>query len=162
MDLRALRSCFGRFATGVTVVTTRGLDGRPVGLTANSFASVSLEPPLLSWNLSKRSPSRAVFEQAEWFAINVLASDQLALSQRFATPAEDKFAGLMWREGIGGVPLLEGCIARFECSAAHRFEAGDHVIFVGQIVEFGHHEDADPLLFFAGRYGVASPHPETA
>lgn len=149
-DRQALRRAFGRFATGVVVVTTR--DGaRAVGLTANSFSSVSLDPPLALWSLNLGSPSREAFLQAGWYAVNVLAADQAALSRRFATPAADKFAGLEWEDGLGGCPLLPGCLASFECRTERVMEAGDHAIVLGRIAR-ARHREGEPLVFSAGRY----------
>ena len=152
-DNTALRRALGQFATGITVVTARGSDGTLAGLTVNSFASVSLDPPLVLWSLSSHSPSRPVFETCSHYAINVLAEDQADLSRRFAASGTDKFAGLAWLSGAGGAPLLEGCCARFECCNETRHEGGDHSIFVGRVE---HHEclgpQDRPLLYHAGRY----------
>lgn len=158
-DQRAFRNALGRFATGVTIITTRGPDGKPEGLTANSFSSLSLDPPLVLWSLAKAANSRAAFESCEHFAINVLASHQRSLSHRFATPAEDKFAGVDWSEGIGGAPVIADCIARFECRNLARHEGGDHVIFVGRVEQFENTEGT-PLLYFGGRYAAAASHPD--
>ncbi|MBW8267994.1 flavin reductase family protein [Caldovatus aquaticus] len=159
-DPRALRRALGRYATGVTVVTARapGPAGAPVGVTANSFTSVSLEPPLLLWCLDLRSSTRPVFLAAGWFAVNVLAADQAALSVRFATPGgADKFAGLGWAEGLGGSPLLPGCLARFECRTERAVEAGDHVVLIGRVLRASHREEGEPLLFLGGRYRLPGP-----
>lgn len=150
-DGRELRRALGRFATGVTIVTTRAPDGRCEGLTANSFSSVSLDPPLVLWSLDRRAPSLPGFEAAEHFVVHVLASHQQALSGRFATPAADKFAALPTRDGLGGCPLLADCLARFECSVHQRVLAGDHVVFIGR-VERMFHRDGEPLVFCAGQY----------
>lgn len=153
MDMRALRSAFGRFATGVTIVTALGPDGRPIGMTANSFSSVSLDPPLVSWCLGLRSSLCAAFRAAPYFAINVLSEMQADLSARFAAPLPDRFAGVDWTSGLGGAPLIEDCIARFECAQALHFEAGDHAVLVGKVEAFTHCDGA-PLIFFSGRYGI--------
>ena len=150
-----LREAFGSFVTGITVITTRHA-GEPHGLTANSFASVSLEPPLVLFSLSRSADCFYAFARAEAFAGNVLRSDQEALSSRFATKDADKWAGVDRRPGHGGCPLLDGAIATFECRVAARHEGGDHVIYVGEVVGFDHHPGAEPLAFFRGRYtGVA-------
>ena len=116
IDPRELRNALGRFATGVAVVTTRAADGRPMGLTVNSVAAVSLEPPLVAWSLATRSGSLPAFLAAPYFALNVLAENQEDISRRFAgTPAADRYTGVAWAPGLGGVPLLEGCLARLEC-----------------------------------------------
>jgi flavin reductase (DIM6/NTAB) family NADH-FMN oxidoreductase RutF len=155
-DPRALRTALGRFATGVVVVTTRAADGRPVGLTVNSFVPLSLEPPLLAWSLMARSGSLPAFLAAPCFAINVLAEDQEAVSRRFAGPAAERFATVVWAPGLGGVPLLDGCLARFECRTTRRIETGDHWLLLGMPERFTH-GSGTPLVFFAGRYGLPAP-----
>ena len=152
---RHFRNALGAFATGVTIVTTRDSTGRDVGLTANSFNSVSLDPPLVLWSLSRQSPSLPAFLAAEHFAVHVLASNQDDLAQRFATRGIDKFAALQVQRGPSDVPLLEHCAARFQCRTAYRYEGGDHVIFVGEVVAFDHSEQA-PLVFHAGKYAIAT------
>lgn len=151
---RSFRNALGAFATGVTIVTTRHSDGTDVGLTANSFNSVSLEPPMVLWSLSRMSRSLPVFMTAEHFAVHVLASDQEILSARFAKSGPDKFAELSIDRGIGDIPLLRGCSARFQCRTAFRYEGGDHMIFIGQVEKFDHLE-RQPLVFHSGRYALA-------
>jgi len=151
VDVRAFRNALGTFATGITVVTARTADGRRVGLTVNSFNSVSLEPPLVVWSLASDLPFAADFENCEYYAINVLAEDQQDLSQRFASRLEDKFAGLEFAEGLGGAPLLEGCCARFECRNTVRHPGGDHVVFISEVERFERSERA-PLVYHAGAY----------
>jgi flavin reductase (DIM6/NTAB) family NADH-FMN oxidoreductase RutF len=158
-DQRELRNALGRFATGITIITTLGVDGKAEGLTANSFSAVSLEPPLVLWCMLKNSPSLAVFEGCTHFAINILRSNQRALSHHFATPATDKFIDIEWSEGLGGAPLLSNCLAQFECRHETHQEGGDHLIFIGHSERF-HYADGQPLLFNAGRYGVAAEHPD--
>jgi 3-hydroxy-9,10-secoandrosta-1,3,5(10)-triene-9,17-dione monooxygenase reductase component len=155
MPTDAFRRALGAFATGVTIVTTVDADGGFVGLTANSFNSVSLDPPMVLWSLARNSRALGAFESASAFAIHVLAADQQALSVRFATRGVDKFAGLTIEHGVDGVPLLEGCSARFQCLTVYRYEGGDHVIFVGEVVKFDHSSRA-PLVFQHGRYAVAT------
>ncbi|MBB99789.1 MAG: flavin reductase [Rhodobacteraceae bacterium] len=150
---RDFRAALGRFATGVTIVTTLDGDGRPVGLTANSFNSVSLDPPMVLWSLARTSRNLAIFERATHYAINVLASDQRALSDRFARPVENRFAGVDWRAGLGGVPVLDGVTAVFECSHATRVQGGDHIVFLGQVEAFDA-RDREPLLYHGGRYAT--------
>lgn len=146
-----LRRSLGSFSTGVTVITTIAPDGRRVGLTVNSFSSVSIDPPLVLWSLSGRSPNLAVFEQCAHFAINVLASGQEELCKRFATAGiADKFDGVACSPGIGGVPLLDGAVAQFECSTHARHPGGDHVIFIGK-VEVHRWSTRTPLLFCQGQ-----------
>jgi len=152
-DTRMLRQALGRFATGVTVVTTRTSAGKLEGLTANSFSSVSLDPPLILWSLRRAAPSFSGFIEASWFAINVLGTHQTSLSRHFATASPDKFADLSWTEGLGGCPLLPDCLARFECRTETIVEAGDHNIFIGRVNRATHRE-GEALLFNAGRYCV--------
>lgn len=157
-DNAALRRALGQFATGIAVVTARGPDGALAGLTVNSFASVSLDPPLVLWSLSLHSSSRPVFESCSHYAINVLAEDQAELSRRFAASGTDRFAGLEWFPGTGGAPLLKGCCARFECRNEARHAGGDHAIFVGRIEHHECMESQDrPLLYHAGRYRRIAP-----
>ena len=151
-----LRAALGQFATGVAVVTTRGLDGRSVGLTINSFSSVSLEPPLALWSLSERSSSLADFTAARTIAIHVLSADQEMLARRFATPCADRFAGLARSIGPNGVPLLDLGVARFICTPYDRLDAGDHAIFIVRVEQFERPGGA-PLIFHAARFcGVAT------
>jgi flavin reductase (DIM6/NTAB) family NADH-FMN oxidoreductase RutF len=148
---REFRDALAQFATGVTVVTTCAPGGGYVGLTVNSFSSVSLVPPLILWSLDRRAGSLAVFRDAARFAVNVLAHDQRALARRFASPAGNRFAGVPLRLGAHDMPLLEGCVAWFECTLHAQHEAGDHVIFIGEVVHCAHGSGM-PLLFHAGRY----------
>ncbi len=148
-DPRTYRDALGQFATGVTIITARDADNNPVGVTANSFNSVSLDPPLILWSLSKSSRSMPAFEQAADFNVHILASDQDALSNRFASRSADKFAGL--DIGDDGPPLLEGCTARLRCKTRYNYEGGDHIIFVGEVVGY-EHDEKPPLLFHNGDY----------
>ncbi|MDR3400077.1 MAG: flavin reductase family protein [Pandoraea sp.] len=160
-DASHFRHALGRFATGVTIVTTTAPDGVPVGLTANSFNSVSLSPPLVLWSINKRSRSLEVFESSGRFAINVLCADQMPLAARFASPVPDRFEGVEWRTGRSGMPLFDGCVAWFECRLTFKYEGGDHFIFVGEVVDVGHC-DRVPLLYAGGAYGVPTQHPDLA
>ena len=153
IEPKALRNALGAFATGVTIVTTRGPADTDIGLTANSFSSVSLDPPMVLWSLAKTSGSIEAFRSAGHFAVHVLAANQDDLSGRFATRGIDKFAGLTLERGPGNVPLLNGCTARFECRTAFQYEGGDHVIFVGEVMNLTHSE-RPPLIFHGGRYGM--------
>ncbi|MDQ7988294.1 MAG: flavin reductase family protein [Candidatus Dactylopiibacterium sp.] len=150
-DSTTFRRTLGMFATGITVVTARAEDGSLVGLTVNSFNSVSLTPPLIVWSLAGNSTVRHVLESCSHYAINVLASDQEALSNLFASKAADRFAGVEWEPGLGGAPLLAGCCAVFEVRNKLRYPGGDHVIFIGD-VERCDRSERTPLLFFNGRY----------
>ena len=146
-----LRAALGQFATGVAVVTARGRDGRSIGLTINSFSSVSLEPPLVLWSLSQRSSSLAEFTAARTIAINVLSADQEMLARRFAAPCTDRFAGIARSIGPNGVPLLDNGVARFICTPHDRHEAGDHVVFIMR-VECFEFAGGEPLIFHASRF----------
>lgn len=154
-DSIAFRNALGSFATGVTIVTTRDAAGQDCGLTANSFNSVSLDPPMVLWSLARSSMSMDVFRDADHFAVHILAADQEPLSNGFAKRGADKFAGLAPERGAGGVPLLTGCAARFQCRTAYQYEGGDHIIFVGEVIAFDH-DDRAPLLFHGGRYALAA------
>jgi flavin reductase (DIM6/NTAB) family NADH-FMN oxidoreductase RutF len=151
------RSALGMFATGVTIVTARSTNGQVIGLTANSFNSVSLSPPLVLWSLSRAAASMAVFSTGSHYAINVLAADQKSLAERFATRGSDRWAGVTFDEGTGGAPLLHGAAATFECFNRSRYEEGDHVIFVGEVERCTHSPGASPLLFHGGRYFTEHP-----
>ena len=148
---RDLRNALGGFATGVTVVTSRGDDGSAAGVTVNSFCSVSLDPPLVLWCLCKTAPSSRVFLDATHFAVHVLAEDQAHLSMRFSKPSLDKFAGLDVSRGLGGAPVLDGVVALFECRCEQRIDAGDHYILLGRVERYGH-TGGSPLLFHTGAY----------
>lgn len=156
-DARSLRQVLGAFVTGVTVITTVDADGRPHGLTANSFSSVSLDPPLILWSQSLTAPSHPVFRSADRFVVNILADDQVEVSNRFARGGADKFAGCKTSPGLGGVPLIEGCAAYLECRRIDSFPGGDHVVFLGQ-VERIERTGRQPLVFGGGRYLVAQAH----
>lgn len=150
-DSTTFRRTLGMFATGITVITAQARDGSLIGLTVNSFNSVSLDPPLIVWSLANSSTVREVLEGCEYYAVNVLAEDQEALSNLFASKAADRFAGVEWEPGLGGAPLLAGCCAAFEVRNTVRYPGGDHVIFIGQ-VERCDRSEREPLVFFNGRY----------
>lgn len=150
-DAQHLRHALGRFATGVTIVTCLDGDGQRVGLTANSFNALSLDPPLILWSLRLKSPSLRAFAAASHFAVNVLARDQVALSRHFARSGTDKFALGEWSQGAGGVPVLAGSVARFECSQHVAHQAGDHMLFIGHVLHVHEHAGA-PLVYQGGRY----------
>jgi len=153
IDKAQFRKALGAFTTGVTVVTARGADGKDYGLTANSFNSVSMEPPMVLWSLGKNSSSIAAFTGTDYFAVHILAADQEAVSNRFAKSGTDKFAGATLGRGHGEVPLLDGCSARFECRVAYQYDGGDHVIFVGEVLNFDNFA-RPPLIFHGGNYGL--------
>ena len=146
-----LREAFGKFMTGVTIITTRQNDGTPRGFTANSFTSVSLDPPLLLVCLSKKALSHQIFTQTDYFAINVLNKSQKSVSSLFSTQSEKKFLSDEWDLGVEGVPLLRGCLSNFVCAREKSVDAGDHTILIGRVVDFSTAE-GDPLLYFKGEY----------
>ncbi|MDH2432530.1 flavin reductase family protein [Pokkaliibacter sp. MBI-7] len=158
-DPRSLRNLLGQFATGVTIITTLGADGRKIGMTANSFSSVSLDPALVLWSLARTAPSLADFVNCSHFAINILRHDQHGLSNQFARPASDKFAGVEYDTGTAGVPLIRDAIATLICRNHTRYDGGDHLIFIGAIEHYQHAGGA-PLVFHAGQYRAVSPHPD--
>jgi 3-hydroxy-9,10-secoandrosta-1,3,5(10)-triene-9,17-dione monooxygenase reductase component len=153
-DTRAFRSALGTFATGVTIVTTQSPSADDVGITANSFNSVSLDPPMILWSLARKALSLPAFLDNPCFAVHILAANQDELSQRFAMQGAEKFADLPVERGVGNVPLLTGCAARFQCRTAFKYEGGDHIIFVGEVVSFDTGQKP-PLLYHAGRYAMA-------
>ena len=153
---QAFRQALGSFATGVTVATTLDEGGTPVGVTASSFNSVSLDPPMVLWSLAKDSFSCPAFAASGHFAIHVLTASQEALSNRFARSGTDKFDGLHWQAGELGSPIFDEFAARFECRTEHLYEGGDHIIMVGEVVDFEARDEA-PLLFHGGRYGDHRP-----
>ncbi|WP_299192416.1 flavin reductase family protein [uncultured Litoreibacter sp.] len=155
MDARALRSAFGTFMTGVTVVTADDANGDPLGFTANSFTSVSIDPPLVLVCLSNSSRNFEALVTASGFAVNILSEAQADISNTFARPVEDRFASVAWGRGPRGAPILEGVSAWFDCSMHKTVEAGDHVILIGEVAAFGH--TATPGLGYArGAYVTPS------
>jgi len=154
---RAFRDALGMFATGVTIVTARAPDGSPVGLTANSFNSVSLQPPLVLWSLARQAACLDTFTQGQHYAINVLAADQQALAERFAFRGDDRWDGVVFDPGAHGAPLLPGTVAQFECFNRSQYVEGDHVIFVGEVERCRHRAGAAPLLYHGGRFYTEHP-----
>lgn len=156
LDPLDFRAALGAFATGVTVITAALPDGRRAGLTVNSFASVSLAPPLVLWSLSLHSQSLTIFQEASHFAVNVLGAHQADLALKFARGGADRFAGVDHAPGLGGAPLVADCVARFECRNAMRHYGGDHVIFLGAVEAYAH-DARPPLLFSRGKFGAFAP-----
>lgn len=158
LDPRQFRRALGNFACGVTIVTACDADGRKVGVTANSFNSVSLDPPLILWSLDKRSSTWEIFQQAGHFAVNILASNQIELSNHFARPQEDKFSGIEHLSGVGGAPIFQGCAGNFQCATYQHIDAGDHWLIIGRVEQF---EDFSqpPLVYHQGGYAMVLPHP---
>lgn len=160
-DHRQFRQALGSFPTGVAIITAKGLNGRKAGLTINSFSSVSLTPRLVLWSLDRNSSSFQVCMAADYFAVHILAADQEHLATRFCTSGIDRFAGVDIMQGQGGLPLLGGCAAVFECRTVHRYDGGDHVIFVGEVLDFTQ-SGCEPLAFHGGRYAAVIKRPDTA
>ena len=151
------KAALGRFATGVTIVTTLDAAGQPVGLTANSFNSVSLAPPLVLWSLSGQSASMPAFAACTHYAIHVLGAHQRDLAQRFATKGVDRWADTAYSTGPAGVPVLDGAIATLVCTNRSRYPEGDHTIFVGEVQHCSHQPQLRPLLYHGGRFFTEHP-----
>ncbi|HEX7881378.1 flavin reductase family protein [Bradyrhizobium sp. C9] len=152
IDPRDFRNALGTFATGVTIVTAMSAEGRPYGITCNSFASVSLNPPLVLWSLGTFSQGLPIFQNASHFTVNVLDTSQQTLAMQFARSSGDKFAGVSWKPGLGNAPVLAGVVANFQCRAANRYYGGDHVIFLGAVEAYAYNRN-NPLLFARGGFG---------
>lgn len=151
-DRFSLRQALGAFATGVTIVTARAPStGEPVGFTASSFTSVSLEPPLLLVCLAHTAASYNIFCEADSFAVNVLSAGQQETAMLFATRGADKFGPISWHPGAKGAPLIEGCLARFDCAMHQRMTAGDHDIIMGQVIGFSRHQ-GEALVYHGGTF----------
>ena len=148
---RALRDTLGQFATGVTVVTTLDSTGKPVGMTVNSFNSVSLDPALILWSIGRDSLSYDAFTRSERFAVHVLKGDQQNVSNLFAGRGADKFGQVKWHQGPGGVPQLDDCAALFHCRRRQNIDGGDHTILLGEVLEFTA-TGGEPLIFHCGSY----------
>jgi len=157
-DFRDFRDALGCYPTGVAIITAPDGRGGHVGITANSFASLSLDPPLILWSLDKKAYSRDAFHTAGYFGINVLAADQVELSRHFSKRHMDKFASVDVELGQGGVALIENCVARFECRTHTTYDGGDHIIFVGEVLAFEYDATLPPLAFKGGAYAQTAPH----
>jgi len=161
LDPRDFRNALGTFATGVTIITAVADDGKPYGLTCNSFASVSINPPLVLWSLGMYSQGVPIFQNASHFAVNVLGVSQQALASKFAKSGVDRFDGVDWKPGLGKAPLIADSVAYFQCRAANRYYGGDHVIFLGAVEAYAYNK-SEPLLFVSGGFGrFSSSHPKT-
>jgi flavin reductase (DIM6/NTAB) family NADH-FMN oxidoreductase RutF len=156
IDPRDFRTALGTYATGVTIITAVTADGKPYGLTCNSFASVSLNPPLVLWSLGMFSQGLSTFQNASHFTVNVLGASQQELANKFAKSSNDKFAGVEWTPGLGKAPVLANCVASFQCRAANRYYGGDHIIFLGAVEAYAYNRQ-EPLLFARGGYGRFVP-----
>jgi 4-hydroxyphenylacetate 3-hydroxylase, reductase component len=166
---RALRNCLAQFATGVTVITCLDAKGKPVGVTANSFSSLSLDPPLVLWSIVTKSSSRAAFESFGYFAVNILSERQQDLAMVFSKPSVDRFAQVETTTGHKGLPLIDGCLAQIECKVTQEIEQGDHTLMIGEVLAFRQqdheaasqlsHASRTPLLFSQGRFAQLAPPP---
>lgn len=154
---RLLRDCLGRFATGVTVVTCREPDGAPAGITVNSFTSVSLDPQLILWNISKASRAIDAFVNAGEFVVNILGEDQRPLSDHFAQSERPRFESIAATDSGSGQPLLPDCTAYLHCQTDAIHEGGDHLIIIGEVTQFDLGRDVPPLLYYAGDYAKLAP-----
>lgn len=154
VDTRALRNVLGCFATGVAVITTRTADGRHVGVTVNSFAAVSLDPPLTLFSLARSANVLNAFLEAEHFLVNILAAHQGALSNNFARPSTAEWDDSQYCAASNGCAQFAGIVASIECAKVREIDGGDHVIVLGQVIAFQHHTAKSPLLFYRGAYGT--------
>jgi flavin reductase (DIM6/NTAB) family NADH-FMN oxidoreductase RutF len=152
IDPRDFRNALGTYATGVTIITAAAPDGKPYGLTCNSFASVSLNPPLVLWSLVVYSSSLTIFQNASHFTVNVLGASQQELASKFAKSSDDKFTGVDWTPGLGNAPVLAESVANFQCRSVNRYYGGDHVIFLGAVEAYTYNT-TEPLLFARGAFG---------
>ena len=149
-----MRQALGRYATGVTVVTAAGAQG-PIGMTVNSFASVSLDPPLVLWSLRRASLLHAEFVARPAFAVHVLGASHRHLARAFAQTAEDRYAGLDWYPAHDGLPVFDDCVARFECATRQVLDAGDHAILIGEVLRLHLYDDeAGALVFCNGAFST--------
>jgi flavin reductase (DIM6/NTAB) family NADH-FMN oxidoreductase RutF len=151
-DPREFRNALGRYVTGVTVVTANPTGFAPLGMTANSFSALSLDPALVVWSIQKNSDCFAAFEAADGFAINVLADDQTALSNGYSKKGQHELLTGCYRQGKSGQPVLKNCLTSFECKMWARYEGGDHVILVGEVIEMDDRPTGKPLVFSGGKY----------
>ena len=158
-DARDFRRALGKFATGVTVITTQDSAGDHFGVTASSFNTVSMDPPLILWSIDKGAYSLSTYRDAEHFVVNVLGNDQVDISNRFASRGEDKFSGIEFEQGVGGSAKLKGAVAQFECRTWEVYEGGDHLIIVGEVLNYTYRDTGSALVFHGGRYSVPEPHP---
>lgn len=157
-DTTAFRNALGSFTTGVTIITAKAPDGTPVGLTANSFNSVSLDPPMVLWSLAKTSLSVEAFNKAKHWNVHVLSQDQQDLSNTFASRGENKFAGINLEDGVSEAPLIPSCSARFQCRNMVTHDGGDHLIYIGEVLNFDQ-QNLPPLVFQQGQYAMTARKP---
>ena len=154
-DVKDFRTALGQFPTGVTVITTLAEDGEAIGCTASSFNSVSIDPALVLWSVDKQAFSKDIFVNAQHFAVNVLSEEQIETSNRFAGRGEDKFKDVAYESGLGGAPLFSGCCSYFQCKTWNVYDGGDHLIIVGEVLDYRYDSSKKPLVFAKGNYAVA-------
>ncbi len=159
-DPRDFRRALSQFPTGVTVITTLDENAKPVGVTASSFNSVSMNPPLILWSIDKTALSLEIFQNAEYFAVNILGRDQVDTSNNFASRGDDKFANASFSTGLGGSPLLNDYAAQLECKTWASYDGGDHMILVGEVIDYRYNDNTQPLVFARGSYAISAQHPE--
>lgn len=157
-DTKDFRRALGKFPTGVTIITAKDKEGKPIGVTASSFNSVSIDPALVLWSVDKNGFSTKAIQQAEYFAINVLSTSQVDMSNRFAGRDPNKFNGVPYSESPHGSPLFKHCAAQFECRTWNIYEGGDHLIIVGEVLAYRHFEAIPPLVFVDGDYATSAEH----
>ncbi|MDX1540343.1 MAG: flavin reductase family protein [Geminicoccaceae bacterium] len=162
IDQRAFRDALGCFVTGVTIVTSLDAEGRLLGITANSFSSVSLDPPLVLFSLARKAYSFDAFRSSRHFAVNVLASDQSELSDTFAKALADKWAGVAFDVWDTDCPIITGALAQFECRTVSTHDGGDHVVFIGAVERMALDPDKEPLVYYRGRYRELGAEPVAA
>ena len=152
-DSIQLRNALGSYATGVTIITTIDQQSSPVAMTANSFSSVSLDPPLILWSIDRNSRSFDIFSTAEFFAVHILSQPQAHLSTLFAKKIEDKFDQVQWHRGLNDIPIINEHLSCFQCHTKYTYDGGDHIIIVGEVLKFDDHSASqEPLIFYHGRY----------
>jgi 3-hydroxy-9,10-secoandrosta-1,3,5(10)-triene-9,17-dione monooxygenase reductase component len=147
------RKTLGQFATGVTIITTTSSTNESIGITVNSFNSVSMDPPLVLWSIAKSTYSLKDFQKSNFFNVHILSDEDVALSSLFASVGDDKFKDLNYKRDKNNIPLLSNCPARFQCKTVNQYEGGDHIIFIGQVLTFDRQE-MTPLLFHDGSYAT--------
>ena len=157
-DAKNFRHALGQFPTGVTVITTLDKEGNPIGATASSFNSVSMQPPLVLWSVGKNAYSAKIFEETEYFNVNVLSESQVDVSNTCAKQGTDKFAKIDYKSGIDGCPILNNTAACFECKTWKLYDGGDHIIVVGEVIKYQSNSDIKPLVFARGSYAVTAAH----
>lgn len=154
IDIKQFKKTLSLFPTGICVITCNDNNGKPLGITVNSFNSVSLNPPLILWSINKDTHSADVFTHAENFAVNILADDQAAISNQFASNVPDRFVGIDFKKGIADVPVLDGAVAHLQCKKWQVYDGGDHDIIIGEVIDSFTDESKNSLVYYKGNYGL--------